>query len=115
MHAALQSATFHVEHVIPLSRGGKTDADNLAMACPSCNLHKADRVDAVDPPTGMIVLLYHPRRDRWIEHFQISGYEVQGQNPVGRATVNALQLNRPRRLLIRRAEEVFGLFPPRNP
>jgi hypothetical protein len=31
---------------------------------------------------------------------------------IGRATVFALDLNHPRRLLIREAEELFDLFPP---
>jgi len=31
---------------------------------------------------------------------------------VGRATLLALNLNHPRRVLIRQAEELFGLFPP---
>jgi hypothetical protein len=39
MHQALQGATFHVEHILPGSRGGPTVLDNLAWACPSCNLH----------------------------------------------------------------------------
>lgn len=31
---------YHVDHVIPLSRGGSDDAGNLVVACPSCNLRK---------------------------------------------------------------------------
>jgi 5-methylcytosine-specific restriction endonuclease McrA len=30
----------HVEHKMPLSRGGAHSADNLAIACPDCNLRK---------------------------------------------------------------------------
>lgn len=44
MHQLLQGATFHIEHVIPRVLGGSDNTDNLALACPSCNLHKADRV-----------------------------------------------------------------------
>jgi 5-methylcytosine-specific restriction endonuclease McrA len=44
MHQSLQGATFHIEHVIPRVRGGTSELENLALACPSCNLHKADRV-----------------------------------------------------------------------
>lgn len=32
----------HVDHVIPLSRGGKDELSNLVWACPSCNLRKND-------------------------------------------------------------------------
>lgn len=31
---------FHVDHVIPLSRGGSNGHDNIVLACPSCNVRK---------------------------------------------------------------------------
>lgn len=31
---------FHVDHVIPLSRGGSNEIENLAPACEPCNLYK---------------------------------------------------------------------------
>lgn len=34
LHQSLQGATFHVEHIIPRSRGGTSQLDNLAWACP---------------------------------------------------------------------------------
>jgi HNH endonuclease len=111
MHQALQGATFHVEHIIPASRGGSSDPDNLAWSCPGCNLRKADRTEASDPDSGMVVPLFNPRMDHWSEHFRFDAYEVVGQTAVGRATVLLLDLNHPRRLLIRKAEELFGLFP----
>ncbi|MCW5557802.1 MAG: HNH endonuclease [Verrucomicrobiae bacterium] len=112
MSQALQGATFHVEHIIPHSAGGVTTDDNLAIACPGCNLHKADRRTARDPATGSEVSLFHPRRDRWKEHFAWSGVRLVGITAQGRATVAALELNHSRRLGIRRAEAEFGLFPP---
>ena len=112
MHQALQGATFHVEHVVPRSRGGGSDLANLAWCCPSCNLRKSDRTQAIDPISGSAVLLFNPRQATWAEHFRWDGYEIVGQTSVGRTTVAALDLNHPRRVLIRRAEELFGLFPP---
>jgi hypothetical protein len=112
MHQALQGATFHVEHVHPESRGGKTDLENLAWCCPSCNLHKSDRSEALDPETDVLAPLFHPRRQIWSQHFQWQGYVLVGKTPVGRATIAAFALNHPRRLRIRQAEERFGLFPP---
>lgn len=112
MHQSLQGATFHVEHVVPQSRGGHTQIENLAWACPSCNLHKADRVESVDLDTGNQVPLFNPRVDLWSAHFRWDGYRILGQTPIGRATVTALDFNHPRRIQIRRAEELFALFPP---
>lgn len=31
---------FHIEHILPLSRGGTDDPDNLVAACPTCNILK---------------------------------------------------------------------------
>lgn len=31
---------FHVDHVVPLSKGGEHDLTNLAISCPTCNLRK---------------------------------------------------------------------------
>ena len=69
MYQSLQGATFHVEHVVPRSRGGHSQLDNLAWACPSCNLHKANRIESVDLVTGNQVLLFNPRSDNWEAHF----------------------------------------------
>lgn len=47
---------FHVDHFIPLSRGGSNWPSNLVLACPSCNCSKADKMpwvwrpDLFDPP-----------------------------------------------------------------
>lgn len=36
--------TAHCDHIIPLSRGGTNDLDNLAVACLQCNSSKRDRL-----------------------------------------------------------------------
>ena len=110
MHEALQGATFHIEHIIPRSKGGESTLENLALACPGCNLHKASKTVAIDPATGDSVPLFHAIRQTWSEHFQFHGYEIQGLTASGRATVAAFDLNHPRRQLIRKVEESFGLF-----
>jgi len=112
MHQALQGATFHLEHIVPSSHSGPTELNNLAWACPGCNLHKSNRTQATDPETGAVVLLFNPRSESWSAHFEFQGYRLVGRTPVGRATERLLDLNHPRRLLIRQAEELFHLFPP---
>jgi HNH endonuclease len=111
MHESLQGATFHVEHVIPQSKGGESTLENLALACPRCNLHKADKTTAPDPLTGEQVALFHPLQHRWSEHFRLKGYEMEGWTAVGRASVVLLDLNHLRRQRIRQVEETFGLYP----
>lgn len=112
MHQSLQGASFHIEHILPRSRGGSDDPDNLALACPSCNLHKSDRSEVTDPDSGEKTQLFNPRRDRWRDHFGWHDYQIVGLTPLGRASVTVLDFNHPRRLLIRHAEELLELFPP---
>jgi HNH endonuclease len=81
IHQSLQGATFHVEHVVPQSRGGHSQLDNLARACPSYNLHKVNRVEALDPDTGNQAPLFHLHSDHWEMHFRWDGYELVGQTP----------------------------------
>lgn len=88
MHQTLQVATFHIEHIIPSSRGGSEDPDNLALACPSCNLHKSDRLKVADPDSNATVPLFNPRKDRWTEHFRWDGYRIVGTTVIGRATIS---------------------------
>jgi hypothetical protein len=69
-------------------------------------------VVCIDPDTAETVALFNPRKHRWSDHFAWRNYRLVGQTAVGRATVALLDLNHPRRLRIREAEEYFDLFPP---
>jgi hypothetical protein len=55
-----QAAVFHIDHIIPKSRGGSTAEDNLAVQCPYCSLHKSNKVSAIDPADKTSVSLFHP-------------------------------------------------------
>lgn len=35
---------YHVDHLIPLDRGGKHDASNIVISCPRCNLSKGKKL-----------------------------------------------------------------------
>ncbi len=90
------TSPFCVEHIIPQAAGGPTRLDNLALACGGCNAHKGDKTKVPDPATGECVALFHPRKAAWDAHFAWSENTllVVGLTPVGRATVQALRLNR---------------------
>lgn len=34
---------YHVDHYYPLAKGGSNDAENIVIACPSCNMAKSDK------------------------------------------------------------------------
>lgn len=36
--------TYHLDHRIPLAKGGSNDARNLCISCPKCNLSKHDKL-----------------------------------------------------------------------
>ena len=36
--------SYHVDHVVPLSRGGGNGVDNICLACPSCNSSKNNKL-----------------------------------------------------------------------
>jgi hypothetical protein len=108
---------FSVEHIIPRSQGGETMLDNLALACQGCNNHKYNKTEARDPVTGVIVPLYHPRRQRWRDHLAWNAdfTLVIGLTPTGRATVEALQLNREGLLNLRRLLYAMDEHPAEEP
>ncbi len=92
---ALSGAVFHVEHIIPRSKGGADSESNRALACPRCNERKGALRDYRDPRSRKIVPLFHPRRHSWTAHFRRSSDHrmILGLTPTGRATVEALGLN----------------------
>ena len=51
----------NLEHVLPRSRGGKTDWSNIVTACIPCNLRKADRL----PQEANMKLLIQPTKPQW--------------------------------------------------
>ncbi len=92
---------FHIEHIIPRIHGGGDETGNLALACPACNLHKGPNLTGIEPDTGSVVRLFHPRRDVWEEHFGFDGIRITGKTPVGRTSAWLLQMNDVERLRIR--------------
>jgi hypothetical protein len=69
---------FHVDHIIPRCHGGSSDQDNLALACPSCNLRKGTNLTGIDPHTGSLAALFNPRVDLWFHHFAYENDVVVG-------------------------------------
>src|SRR5436190_1136660 len=78
---------FHVEHIIAIQHGGPDSPDNLALACHRRNLVKGPNLSSLDPETGQLVALFHPRRQRWGDHFELRGEEIIGKTDIGRTTV----------------------------
>jgi hypothetical protein len=99
---------FHVEHIIARQHRGSDEAENLALACHQCNLHKGTNLSSFDPDTNEIVRLFHPRRDCWADHFKLDGPLLVGRTPTGRTTAWLLQMNSDERLEWRRVLLALG-------
>ena len=108
-----QEAAFHVDHVIPQAASGKTNPDNLALACVSCSLRKWAKEYGVDPETGEATLLFNPRTQHWDEHFRWDGPRAVASTAIGRATIATLAMNRPLIVAIRKEEALRNRHPPR--
>jgi hypothetical protein len=104
---------FSVDHIIPSSLGGGFDSGNLAYTCSGCNGHKFTATHAIDPQTNGLAPLYHPRQQRWSDHFrwQEDFSIIGGTSPTGRATVERLRLNRVEVVNLRCILRMAGILP----
>jgi hypothetical protein len=93
-----------IDHVRASKHGGETAAYNLCLSCFDCNRHKGSDLSSIDPDSDDVVTLFHPRRERWSDHFQLDpDGTIEGKTATGRATVNLLDFNHPERVTIRSA------------
>jgi hypothetical protein len=99
-----------IDHIVAEKHGGKTEADNLANCCIVCNLRKGSDLTSVDPDTGQVVLLFHPRRDRWTAHFRLVDGRFEPLTPSARATARIFQFNLPDRIEERKLLITAGLL-----
>lgn len=108
--------SFSTEHITPRSRGGGSVAGNLAFACQGCNAHKYNKIEGIDPLSKENAPLFHPRRQKWTDHFGWSSdfSLIIGFTPTGRSTVEALKLNREGLINLRKILYAAGEHPPQG-
>lgn len=95
MDTADRLLPFEIDHIIAEKHGGSTEADNLCLACFRCNGFKGSDIASADPITGEATFLFHPRKQKWEDHFQLNGAVIEPLTPEGRVTVLILRLNAP--------------------
>ena len=103
-----------IDHIQPVAKGGSDDVDNLCLTCELCNQYKWAKTHARAPDTGQEVALFHPRRQRWSDHFawRAEGEEITALTACGRATISALSLNNQLAVIVRRNWIKAGWHPP---
>jgi len=110
----ITATELEVDHILPESVGGPTARENLWLVCIRCNQFKGSKTRATDPQTDEVVPLFNPRTQAWVEHFVWSedGTKIVGHTACGRATIEALRLNRELAVLARRRWVSVGWHPP---
>ena len=108
---AVAPVLFAIDHIIARQHRGQTVADNLAVACMECNLHKGPNIASLDPDSGRLTRLFNPRTDQWSRHFKWDGARLIGKTPIGRVTERTLNFNDELRVELRQSLMNEGLFP----
>ena len=102
---------FHIDHVVATQHGGADSPQNLALACPECNRRKGTNLSGIDPDTGIVTPLFHPRNEEWPRHFAMEGARIAGLTAAGRTTAWLLEMNTGDRLRLREMLIRSGLWP----
>ena len=90
-----------LDHIIARQHQGATVFENLALCCGRCNSYKGPNISGRDPATRALTPLFHPRQDRWHDHFRWEGPVLVGKTAVGRTTIAVLSINTPLRIAAR--------------
>ena len=109
---AASELPFHLDHIVAVKHRGPTTSANLAWACFSCNLYKGPNIAGLDPVTGKLTRLFHPRRDVWNEHFDWDGLWLRGKTAVGRTSIAVLAINAADSIAVREALRDEGFIKP---
>lgn len=111
MRQEFDELPLQIEHIVARKHHGSDEFDNLALACFSCNNHRGSNLSGIDPVSGEMTRLFHPRSDDWRTEFELEGALIVGKTPIGRATVDVLAMNLPYRVELRRALIDEGVYP----
>jgi hypothetical protein len=103
---------FEIDHIIAKKHGGRTQAGNLCLACFADNNHKGPNIAGLDPRTKKLAPLFNPRRHKWSRHFRWDGPLLVGMTPIGRTTIEVLEINLDYRVAFRQGLIDEGVFPP---
>lgn len=112
MPVELDDARLEIDHIIAEKHRGSTSPENLALACFQCNSYKGPNIAGIDPETGATISLFHPRLQKWRDHFRYDGAILTGLTAEGRTTVIVLEINLSLRIAHREALLEEGVFPP---
>lgn len=102
---------FHVEHIRSSKHKGSDGLENLAFACPDCNLFKGADLGTILGDDENFTRFFNPRKDEWNEHFKVVDCVIYPMTDIGEATINIFQMNKPGRIEVRRLFAEDNLYP----
>lgn len=105
-----QFVPFTIDYIVPISEGGTDLLENLALACFHCNRHKSNKRMVGKIP------IFNPREMSWSEHFIWSKdfLQILPNTETGAVTIELLDLNRQRLLIIRADDIQIYRHPPKD-
>lgn len=109
---AFLATVFHIDHIRSLKHRGKTNLENLALACPHCNQNKGtDVATFIDDESENLIRLFNPRKDVWSDNFEINYGQIIAKTIIGDATIKILDFNQIERIMFRQELIVAGFYP----
>ena len=56
--------------------------------CVFCNQAKGSDIGSIHWESGQFVRFFNPRTDRWVDHFKLAGYHIEGITAIGAVTAD---------------------------
>lgn len=103
--------SFHIDHIVSLKHGGKSNFQNLAYCCPDCNFYKGSDLGTFVQGDEDLIRFFNPRKDKWDDHFQLQDGCIVGKTNIGMATERIFRFNEPERLIFRQQLIALALYP----
>jgi 5-methylcytosine-specific restriction endonuclease McrA len=69
MPQSLSILPHELDHIVAQQHHGKTELENLCLACTACNARKGPNLSGIDQQTGQHVRLFDPRTQDWVSTF----------------------------------------------
>ena len=114
LHESQSFIGFEIDHIISIKHGGRNQADNLAYACLYCNQYKGSDIGTILLQSDEYVRFYHPRKDRWNDHFEFIDALISPKTSIAQATIKILQMNNSDRLIERQIWLSTNMYPHPN-
>lgn len=100
-----------IDHIISLKHRGKTELENLALACQPCNRNKGSDLGSLSETTKILTRFFNPRVDNWNEHFIVNSTgEIEPLTEIGEVTVFIFGFNAPERINERKGLIELGRY-----